>query len=121
MPGMKYLLFAGLLLTATWASAQAYKCGSAYQDHPCAGGSAVDLHQPPSAEDERRKRCGGRTVHLAIGMPESDLACAGYGNPDEVNVTATAAGTSRQYVYRMSPTSTHYLYFTNGVLTALQY
>jgi hypothetical protein len=36
--------------------------------------------------------------------------------PDDVNTTVTAFGTTEQWVY----SGNRYLYFTNGVLTAIQ-
>lgn len=43
-----------------------------------------------------------------------------WGHPDTVNRTITAAGQSEQWVYRGAYGKGQYLYFTNGVLTAIQ-
>lgn len=51
---------------------------------------------------------------LWIGMSKKE-AVASIGNPESVNSTTTADGTSDQWVYK-----NRYLYFDNGVLTTIQ-
>lgn len=68
-----------------------------------------------AAEQERAaraKRPGAR-----LGMSPSDvIERTNWGRPVTVNRTTTASGVREQWVY----SSKHYLYFTNGVLTAIQ-
>ena len=54
---------------------------------------------------------------VRIGMSaDAVLTKSSWGKPASVNRTTTAAGTREQWVYG----SSNYLYFTNGVLTAIQ-
>lgn len=60
-------------------------------------------------------------LSLVIGMPKDDALCnPGWMFPDKVNTTQTADGVQEQYVYRIGPGNTKYLYFTDGKLTAIQ-
>lgn len=56
-------------------------------------------------------------------MAESDVwRCTVFGivaKPDDVNTTETAAGVSKQFVYR-SYSTIKYLYVRNGVVTGIQ-
>lgn len=54
---------------------------------------------------------------VTIGMSSSDVLASSWGQPSHVNRTTTASGTSEQWVYS---DNSAYLYFTNGVLTAVQ-
>lgn len=67
------------------------------------------------------RHCDGKSISTpTIGMSEADLFCIPkYRNPATVNVTATAAGQSKQYVYRVRDRSS-YIYFINGRLSAMQ-
>lgn len=59
---------------------------------------------------------------LRIGMTEAQfLVCSDYrgARPDAVNTTTTAGGVRKQYVFQLLDMH-HYVYFTNGVLTAIQ-
>lgn len=57
-----------------------------------------------------RKREG-----VSIGMSEQQALDSSWGRPERVNRTTTAYGTREQWVY-----GRNYLYFTDGVLTAIQ-
>ena len=55
-----------------------------------------------------------------IGMSEADLACIKrYRRPEKINVTTTATGESKQFVFRDHGRSI-YLYFNNGRLETVQ-
>lgn len=64
-----------------------------------------------AAEKARKKREG-----VTIGMSQQDALDSSWGKPDRVNRTTTASGVREQWVYG----DRGYLYFTNGVLTAVQ-
>lgn len=55
-----------------------------------------------------------------VGMSESDLSCIKrYRKPEKINVTTTALGESKQFVFRDHGRSS-YLYFKNGKLETIQ-
>ena len=62
--------------------------------------------------------------HPSIGMTEADFKkCTFLGlfyEPETINETETAAGVSRQYVYRKGAPGVRYLYVRNGRVTAIQ-
>jgi hypothetical protein len=61
-----------------------------------------------------------RTNTVAPGMTERGAVCA-WGNAyDAVNVTTTARGSSKQYVYSSDYAKTRYFYTENGRVTAVQ-
>jgi hypothetical protein len=61
-----------------------------------------------------------RTNTVAPGMSEAAAVCA-WGNAyDSVNVTTTAGGTSKQFVYASDYSKTRYFYTTNGRVSAVQ-
>lgn len=130
-------------MTATLASAQTtYKCGAVFQDHPCPGAIVAATHpaaaapstpdavlrilqaQPASPDAAPAASPCGQWLDVAVGMKKDRvLRCTMYrGEPKTINTTTTAAGVSEQYVFEPFGASgpTHYLYFTAGVLTAIQ-
>jgi poly-gamma-glutamate capsule biosynthesis protein CapA/YwtB (metallophosphatase superfamily) len=54
---------------------------------------------------------------VAIGMSAQDVLDSSWGRPESVNRTTTANGIHEQWVYSGS---SNFLYFENGVLTAIQ-
>jgi hypothetical protein len=62
--------------------------------------------------EKRRKRSQG----VRVGMTKEDVLASSWGRPESVNTTTTVHGTREQWVYG----SGNYLYFENGVLTAIQ-
>ena len=50
-----------------------------------------------------------------IGMTEQEVCASSWGYPKKQNTTTTASGTRIQWVYDFG-----YIYFTNGVVTAIQ-
>lgn len=50
-----------------------------------------------------------------IGMTEQEVCASAWGYPKKQNTTTTANGTSVQWVYDYG-----YIYFTNGIVTAIQ-
>lgn len=61
--------------------------------------------------DAARKRSEG----VRVGMSEQDVLASSWGRPRKINRTTRASGVSEQWVYDGG-----YLYFDNGVLTAIQ-
>lgn len=51
-----------------------------------------------------------------IGMSETDVRMSSWGTPKETNKTETKFGTSEQWVYDDGK----YIYFENGIVTAIQ-
>lgn len=70
------------------------------------------------------KHCGGRAIEkLRIGLTEAQvLNCTLYQRPETVNVTTSATGTRKQYVFRLfgEGSKPEYLYFRDGLLSAFQ-
>ena len=54
-----------------------------------------------------------------IGMTKK-MALLSWGEPDDINKTITARGVREQWLYRYSDYKAQYLYFNNGILTAIQ-
>jgi hypothetical protein len=61
-----------------------------------------------------------RTNTIVPGMSEDAALCAWGNGYASVNVTATAGGTSKQYVYSSDYSKTRYFYTENGKVTAIQ-
>ena len=78
-----------------------------YQDFDCS------LKSKPVAPI----RTAPAPVNLRIGMASIDAKMTDYpwGKPIDVNTTTTARGTREQWVY----SGHRYLYFENGILTAI--
>ena len=78
-----------------------------YQDFDCSLKSKPDAPSRPAPEP----------VNLHIGMTSFDAKMTDYpwGKPRDVNTTTTARGTREQWVY----SGHRYLYFENGILTAI--
>ncbi|MGG6440505.1 hypothetical protein ABET52_13770 [Saccharococcus caldoxylosilyticus] len=53
---------------------------------------------------------------VSIGMTQEEVLTEGWGRPIDINRTITANGTIEQWVYD----GDKYLYFENGILTAIQ-
>lgn len=70
------------------------------------------MEQAEAAAEARQLRRQGVT----IGMTADDVLKSSWGRPQSVNKTTTSRGTREQWVYRGG-----YLYFENGVLTAIQH
>jgi hypothetical protein len=56
---------------------------------------------------------------LKTGMT-THMVFYAWGKPDAINETNTSDGVSEQWVYKQSDSQTRYLYFENGLLTAIQ-
>ena len=73
----------------------------------------VAAEKKANAEAARLAKLPG----VRIGMTSDQvIAQSSWGRPSSVNRTTTSAGTREQWVYG----SRNYLYFTNGILTAIQ-
>jgi hypothetical protein len=69
------------------------------------------------AERERLENHAKRWKNsVRLGQTSAEVVAAGWGRPDEINRTTTAAGVREQWVYGLR----QYLYFENGVLTGIQ-
>jgi hypothetical protein len=74
--------------------------------------------------EERRKRC--QTARLAtIGMTEDQVIVSNWGHPSDRHTTTTGAHRREQWVYEDGPacgpsSRQSYLYFEDGILTAVQ-
>ena len=68
-----------------------------------------------AAQTERVERLQKKKKGVSIGMTKQEVLESSWGKPQSINSTHTAAGTHEQWVY-----SGGYLYFDNGVLTAIQ-
>lgn len=135
------ILCAAVLLTPAWAL---NKCvgtdGSvSYQERPCAESTKQQALNIPAGRvapsdtpygaylsdriKQAEKACNETDLpkRPQIGWTEEKfLKCSRIGvvtAADKINVTETARGTSKQYVYRDANV---YVYTTNGVVTAVQ-
>ena len=63
----------------------------------------------------KREVAAKKRARVSIGMNAQDVRDSSWGKPRSINRTSTANGVSEQWVY-----NGNYLYFTNGVLTAIQ-
>lgn len=61
------------------------------------------------------RKAGIKSGTVRIGMTMRQVRDCGWGRPDDVNRTSTARYVHEQWVYPSS-----YLYFENGILTAIQ-
>lgn len=62
----------------------------------------------------RRMKTAVVDREVMVGMSEA-MVLLSWGGPDDINTTATAQGSSEQWVY-----GNNYVYFANGVVTAFQ-
>jgi len=73
-------------------------------------------------KENEEKRAVAQSINLKSGNPpigateEECLSYFWWKNPKDINITTTAYGTRKQYCYN----GYRYLYFENGVLTAIQ-
>ena len=129
------ILSATVMLTPAWALNKCIGANGAvsYQERPCTESTkqqTLDIQTsrptPPVTSDrikQAEKLCNETDLprRPQIGWSEEKfLQCSRIGvvsTPDAINVTETARGTSKQYVYRFMNT---YVYTTNGVVTAVQ-
>lgn len=74
--------------------------------------AAAQAKAKSAADKARRKKEG-----VALGMSKEQVLASSWGKPMYVNRTTTAAGVHEQWVYQGLHS---YLYFENGILTAVQ-
>jgi len=67
------------------------------------------------AAEQRRVAAEKRKQGVRIGMTQTDVLASSWGRPNKINRTTYSWGTKEQWVYDGG-----YLYFTNGVLDAIQ-
>jgi hypothetical protein len=122
---MKKLLINLIFLAATPAAADVYECVDSagqkkYTNKASEAEGCVNLKIPavvptvatPQPLTKSQKAKGG----VAIGMTKEKVLASNWGKPNSVNKTTTTAGIREQWVYPWG----NYLYFENGVLTAIQ-
>ncbi len=68
------------------------------------------------AKAEKERKADAKKQGVAIGFTEREVIESSWGKPHSVNTTTYSFGTKSQWVYG----NRNYLYFTNGVLTAIQ-
>ncbi len=73
------------------------------------------LQRIAEIETEGKKEREQREAEMALGMTKSQATTL-WGSPQKINRTRTTVGTSEQWVYSRN----RYLYFDNGILTAIQ-
>ena len=90
------------------------------RDYPERGSKYNALLKKLNANFEQRKAenemANRFTKKLLIGSTQHDIVKNGWGYPSGINKTTTANGVREQWVYG----ERRYLYFENGVLTAIQ-
>ncbi|WP_088226122.1 hypothetical protein [Desulfosporosinus sp. FKB] len=69
------------------------------------------------AKEETDAKALEKTQGVRIGMTEQEVLDSSWGKPQKTNKTITAYGTTEQWVYA---DGNGYLYFDNGILTAVQ-
>ena len=70
-------------------------------------------------QNQLKKKADLRTENpkeVRIGMTKEEVLKEGWGRPNDINKTTTAYGVSEQWVY----SGYKYLYFEDGILTAIQ-
>ncbi|MEN8424045.1 hypothetical protein ABFO63_10370 [Acinetobacter junii] len=127
----KILCFATLLFSmGTYAEVHQCKVNGSlvFQDKPCAGSKqqAQQIREKQNefknaqAKRDQEDREWKNTPSPKIGMTTNQARDSKWGDPDKINKTTTAKGMNEQWVYRRSHQGSKYLYFENGILTAIQ-
>jgi hypothetical protein len=90
------------------------------RDYPEQSKKYIKLHdqivQKANEQDRQYKREHRFDSAPQIGATTDQVMSNGWGYPDHINKTTTASGIKEQWVYG----SNKYLYFQDGVLTAIQ-
>lgn len=73
----------------------------------------------PNAGESNSNKIQNTQVPPDIGMTAAQVRASTWGEPSDINRTTTRYGVSEQWVYR-SGSETKYIYFDNGVVTAIQ-
>lgn len=80
------------------------------------------IAKTPESEEIKRIRAlvniplSERATTVEIGMSKTNVLLSRWGSPEKVNRTTTARGVSEQWVYEGG----RYLYFENGIVTAIE-
>ena len=128
----KLIMGFSLILFSATSNAQVYQCkvngNLVFQDKPCSG-SKEQIKQIRDKQNEYKNAQERREREKAewaarkepkIGMTKTEAYKSSWGYPDKENVTTSVNGTSEQWVYRVRPGLTKYLYFKNDILTTIQ-
>ena len=90
------------------------------RDYPDVGAKyealAVKLLADSERQDREAEKKRRRSEGVRIGMSKEDVLASSWGRPESINTTTTVRGSREQWVYG----GRSYLYFENGVLTAIQ-
>lgn len=70
--------------------------------------------------DQATSTTPGEKVSPTIGMTADEVLASTWGEPSDINRTTTRYGVSEQWVYRSSSSKTRYIYFDDGIVTAIQ-
>lgn len=115
-----------VLLSATGAQAQAYRCTvdgkTVFQQAPCSDGQRLRYVPDAPAEGSREARVATAIARreVFIGMTRDEVLRS-WGPPSKNNKTIRATSVSEQWVYdRVHPSVTQYLYFEDAVLRTIQ-
>lgn len=84
-------------------------------EHNRLRGEVTKLAKEARDKETPAERATKRKAGVHVGMSEQDVRDSSWGKPRSINRTSTAQGDSEQWVY-----DGNYLYFSNGVLTAIQ-
>lgn len=79
----------------------------------------VEQEQKDIEKQQFDEKVSNRTENpqsVSIGMTKDEVLSNGWGNPQKINKTTTASGTSEQWVY----SGYRYLYFEDGILVTIQ-
>ena len=73
----------------------------------------------PNAGEQESPKIQITQVPPAIGMTAAQVRASTWGSPSDINRTTTRYGVSEQWVYR-SYSKTKYIYFDDGIVTAIR-
>jgi len=77
---------------------------------------ARQLAEKQRQEQEAAEKARRRSEGVRIGMTQEEVLDSSWGRPQHINTTTTKYGTHEQWVYD----GRNYLYFEDGILTAIQ-
>jgi len=87
----------------------------AFKDRTALHAELIRLVTAQEAAEQRKEAVEKKKKGVSIGMSQEDVLASSWGKPRKINRSTYAWGTREQWVYDGG-----YLYFTNGVLDAIQ-
>ena len=88
----------------------------AFKDRTGLHAELIRLVTAQEAAEQRKEAAEKKKQGVSIGMSQEDVLASSWGKPRKINRSTYAWGTREQWVYDGG-----YLYFTNGVLDAIQH